>query len=101
MGNPASYFVVEVVSGGSFEEYPDWWLGDTVSSSTECGTYKVTFFFFYESTLSYLNNKQMRCVVRNTEAFIGEVLPVSDAKLIRVISRKYFTYLISDYMSQI
>ena len=90
MGSPASYFIFEVLSGGYFEEYSYWWLGDTVTTSTECGIYRETKFFFNESTLRYLNNKQIRCAVRNTEAFIGEDLPVSDAKLIRVIPSKCF-----------
>ena len=94
VGSPAGYFVVEILSGGSFVEYSEWWALDNVTTSTECGTNKTTKFVFQKSALGDLNNTQIRCAVRNSEAFIGEDLPVSDAKIIRVVSSKCFIGLL-------
>ena len=89
LGGVGGSFIVEVLSSGSFNEYTGWWKGDMDPTETDCGTtYHKQKFYFYENTLEFLKNKQIRCAIKPTEAFTGQELPVSESELIRVIPSK-------------
>ena len=88
LGGIEGSFVVEVFSSGLFVEYTDWWEKYLNSTETDCGIYKKQNFVFYENTLEFLKNKQIRCAIKSAEIFTEQKLPVSEAKIIHVTPSK-------------
>ena len=84
VGRPDGDLVIEAMIDGTFTEYNvTLRSGYPTQAATKCGTEKTLEFYFEDPTA--LDNLQLRCVVKNSGAFIGEELPISDSQTLHVI----------------